>query len=261
MGIRKGKVTVCMATFNGGRFIKEQLDSIICQLNAQDQIIISDDGSSDDTLAIISSYNDSRIKVYHHKSSITNPWGWLGGDKKCYAVSINFNNALLHGMDGDFIFLTDQDDIWAKDKVEKMVNVMQAHPDSCVMCNSVLTDINGNVVSGPLRPKTANLSMLQCIIHPIFSGCTLAFDSAFMKRVVPMPRLIPSHDAFIGLTATATRRLYVIDKPLHYYRGREGTNVSASISNSIIFKIIFRLYLLIHIYYRIIINKINHRKR
>ena len=55
-----------MATYNGASFITEQLDSILCQLNDWDEIIISDDGSSDDTLAIIEAYNDKRIKIFKH---------------------------------------------------------------------------------------------------------------------------------------------------------------------------------------------------
>ena len=60
-------VSVCMATYNGERFIKEQIDSILCQLAAEDELIISDDGSTDKTLEVIESYGDNRIKVLHHK--------------------------------------------------------------------------------------------------------------------------------------------------------------------------------------------------
>ena len=57
-------ISVCMATYNGGRFIKEQIDSILPQLSQDDELIISDDGSTDRTLEIIESYKDKRIKVF-----------------------------------------------------------------------------------------------------------------------------------------------------------------------------------------------------
>ena len=59
-------ISVCMATYNGEKFLRQQLDSIICQLNQNDEIIISDNGSSDNTKEIIKSYNDSRIKYYDY---------------------------------------------------------------------------------------------------------------------------------------------------------------------------------------------------
>lgn len=59
-------ISVCMATYNGGKYIKEQLDSILCQLSPEDEVIISDDGSIDDTLEIVRAYNSPCIKVFKH---------------------------------------------------------------------------------------------------------------------------------------------------------------------------------------------------
>ena len=63
-------ISVCMATYNGERFIKEQIDSILPQLSEDDELIISDDGSTDRTLEIIASYKDKRIKVFHHHKNL-----------------------------------------------------------------------------------------------------------------------------------------------------------------------------------------------
>ena len=99
-----GKISVCIATYNGERYIREQLDSILSQLSLDDEVIISDDGSKDSTIEIISSYLDSRIKVFKNNGK----HGYVG----------NFENALNHSS-GDFIFLSDQDDIWELQKIEK----------------------------------------------------------------------------------------------------------------------------------------------
>ena len=59
-------ISVCMATYNGQKYIKEQIDSILCQLSEDDELVVSDDHSSDKTVDIISSYNDDRIKIYEN---------------------------------------------------------------------------------------------------------------------------------------------------------------------------------------------------
>ena len=92
-----------MATFNGEKYLKEQLDSILCQLDFKDEVIISDDGSTDETLNLLNEYkNDKRVQV------IKNP-------RK--GVVSNFDNALRNS-NNEVIFLSDQDDIWLPNKVE-----------------------------------------------------------------------------------------------------------------------------------------------
>ena len=102
-------ISVCIATYNGEKYIKEQLDSIIPQLGHEDEIVISDDGSSDSTLDIINSINDERIRITVNQGK--------------HGVNSNFNNALLHAK-GDFIFLADQDDIWLSGKVAECLKAL-----------------------------------------------------------------------------------------------------------------------------------------
>ena len=85
-----GKISVCMATYNEAKYIREQLESILCQLSEDDEIIVSDDGSTD----IIMSYHDNRVKVLHHISSPGSSF---------VKATRNFENALLHAH-GDYIF-------------------------------------------------------------------------------------------------------------------------------------------------------------
>ena len=109
-------ISVCIATHNGGRFLKEQLTSILCQIGENDEVIISDDGSTDDTLKIINGFNDKRIIVVNQKS----PKGLPAHE---YAT-LNFENALKHAM-GDYIFLADQDDVWVHNKVAVMMKYLE----------------------------------------------------------------------------------------------------------------------------------------
>lgn len=112
-------ISVCIATHNGEKYIKEQLDSILCQLSTEDEVVISDDGSTDSTLEILSDYNDSRIKVYQYKQP------YKSRHPHSY-VCKNFENALKHA-EGDYIFLSDQDDYWMEGKVDKCVELLKTN--------------------------------------------------------------------------------------------------------------------------------------
>ena len=107
-------ISVCIATYNGEKYLRQQLDSILSQIGKDDEVVISDDNSSDGTLALIQSYGDERLRVLHHdptKITTTFPL-----DKPTH----NFENALMHAR-GDVIFLADQDDVWHADKIERFV--------------------------------------------------------------------------------------------------------------------------------------------
>ena len=122
-------ISVCMATYNGGHYIREQLDSILMQLGEGDEIIISDDSSTDDTLEIIASYADNRIKIFpgqHFHSPV-----------------FNFENALKQAK-GDYVFLSDQDDVWKLDKVQVMLEELKRF--ALVVSDCMVVDKEGGVI-------------------------------------------------------------------------------------------------------------------
>ena len=121
-------ISVALASFNGEKYIKEQLESILVQLNENDEVIISDDGSLDNTLSIIKNFNDKRIKV-------------IEGPKM--GVKQNFANAISHS-NGKYIFLSDQDDIWEPSKVEKVLNTFDKTGCSCVIHDNVVFESGTN---------------------------------------------------------------------------------------------------------------------
>ncbi len=97
-------VSVCIATYNGEHYLREQLDSILAQIGKEDEVVISDDSSTDGTLALIESYHDPRIRVLHHDPNLVTTTFPL--DRPTH----NFENALRHAK-GDILFLADQDDV------------------------------------------------------------------------------------------------------------------------------------------------------
>ena len=122
-------ISVCIATHNGEKYIKAELLSILCQLGQNDEIIISDDGSSDNTIAEIMSVNDDRIRIVRKqycqlKKSVH------------YYITHNFGNAITQAK-GDIIFLADQDDVWYPNKVQECLqalanNIAVLHNLECV---------------------------------------------------------------------------------------------------------------------------------
>ena len=133
-------ISVCLASHNGEKYIKKQIDSILSQLSSQDELIISDDGSTDLTLSIIHRYKDERIKLLHYKQDVSVLR--KKHSKQFYLATKNFENALKNAK-GDYIFLSDQDDIWLPDRVEVMVNSLKKN--DCVMCNLNLIDENDKI--------------------------------------------------------------------------------------------------------------------
>lgn len=103
-------VSVCLATYNGEKYIRQQIESILPQLSAADEIVVSDDESTDQTVPILESFNDSRIHIYIHKRR---------NEKVVWDYAThNFENALSHAK-GDYIFLSDQDDVFLPEKSQR----------------------------------------------------------------------------------------------------------------------------------------------
>lgn len=232
-------ISVCMASYNGAKYIREQLESILCQLSKNDEVIISDNESTDDTLEIVRAIDDIRIKIYtfpktnkKHRHSSAH-----------YIVTANFENALSMAK-GDYIFLADQDDIWAADKVKKTMPYIEK---GCfVMSNYSYIDSNDKVIM-PLVYKHSPIgkSMIYNLVRQPFHGCCLAFPKSLLHRALPFPKNLIMHDNWLGLLAQKNDYPIVfLNEPLTLYR-RHDNNVSPMRSrNSLIFKIAYRLKIL-----------------
>jgi glycosyltransferase involved in cell wall biosynthesis len=236
-------ISVCMATFNGEKYIKQQLDSILCQLSSDDEVIISDDGSTDKTLFIIESFNDFRIKLLPNQI-FHNP-------------IFNIENALKNVI-GDYIFLSDQDDIWLPNKVETIVNYLQKY--DCVVSDAILIDANGNIISDSFFKKNnSKRGFLHNFIKNGYLGCCMAFNKKMLKYILPFPAKIPMHDIWIGLISEIFGKTIFYKKPLIFYR-RHGTNYSPTSEkskNSIAIKLIYRFNILFSLFRKVLANLYN----
>ena len=200
-------ISVCVATYNGEKFIREQIDSILRQLSSDDEIIVSDDGSTDGTIVIINCIGDKRIRI-------------IEGPRK-HSPTFNFENALKEAK-GDYIFLADQDDVWKTNKVEVCMKWLQKY--DCVVSDAEVTDSNLN----PLYPSLyAIMQVRQGHIYNTvwkngYTGCCMAFRRNVLEASLPFPKDIPMHDIWIGNVAAYKYNVkFIPDKLILFRRHKE----------------------------------------
>lgn len=202
-------ISVCVPTYNGERYIKAQLESILCSPLVS-EVLVSDDGSSDRTVDIVKAIPDPRIRLLNGPRA--------GVIKNC--------EYLLSEAVGDHIFLSDQDDIWSDDKVEVMVSALQTADLAVSDCAVVDADLN------VLHPsffalRRSHGGLFRNLVRNSYLGCCMALNRRLVSRVLPFPDGLPMHDWWIGLVAESFGRASFIDTPLLMYR-RHGGNVSSA---------------------------------
>ena len=235
------RISVCIATFNGEKYIGQQLDSLCEQLSACDEIIISDDGSTDGTLDVVRDYHDPRIIILEHKDKFAK-------FKNDY-VTHNFENALMHA-EGEIIFLSDQDDVWLPNKVERMVDALKYN--DVVMSDCSMTDSSLNIVHKSYFTTERNFkqSIFYNFVKPSFLGSCMAFRKCVLDQALPFPKYGVGHDLWLGLVGMTLYRFFFINEPLILYR-RHNSSVTdgGKVNNtSLWFKIRYRAYVLLALY-------------
>jgi glycosyltransferase involved in cell wall biosynthesis len=200
-----------MATRNGAKFLREQIDSIIFQLGADDELVISDDSSDDDTGAIARSYVDPRIKFLQNDSNK----GVKGNFEQC-----------LRSCAGDYIFLSDQDDVWEDEKINIMMHYLKIYDlvvSDCRIANENLETMHPSffLVNG------SGKGLFKNIFKNSYMGCCMAFNRKVLERSLPFPKNILMHDLWIGLIGELYFKVHFIQQPLVRYR-RHSTNASST---------------------------------
>lgn len=229
------KISVCMATYNGEKYVAEQIQSILLQLGNKDEIVISDDNSSDSTIEIIRQFKDNRIKLFHSKGN---------------SLVCNFENALNHAS-GDFIFLCDQDDVWLPNKVSDMLEALQTY--DLVVSDCMVVDKNLNVTLKSFFQQEASCKgFFKNLYKNSYLGCCMAFKKSVLEYILPFPKHIAMHDIWIGLSVELHGTSFFLEKPLMLYR-RHGDNASSSSeksNNSLLYKLQYRFYFVYHLLLR-----------
>lgn len=224
---KSNKISVCIASYNGEKYIHEQLSSILKQLKKNDEVILSDDSSNDMTVSIVESFLDDRIKIFK--------------DQKFRNPITNFENALKHA-NGDIIFLSDQDDVWADDKVIEMMDVLEKA--DMVVCDCSFIDNNGSVIlDSYFNLVKSSAGLIRNLRKNTYFGCCMAFRKKVLNKALPFPKDIPMHDIWLGFVSDLFYNSVFLNKTLTYYRRHDNNASIASdvISNiSLLKKAMFR---------------------
>ncbi|MCM8536370.1 MAG: glycosyltransferase family 2 protein [Lentisphaeraceae bacterium] len=232
------KTTVCIATYNGMKWLDMQVKSIIDQSTPVDEWVIIDDCSIDGTL------NYLRQLPVNGKVLIEN--------KQNIGVVKSFEKALANAT-GDVIFLCDQDDIWMPDKVERVLNRFKGNDNlSLVVHDALLIDENNNEIGNSFfAARSFKTSFLSNIYKNSFHGCCMAIRTNCLGRakILPFPEEIPMHDWWIGICLTSKQIAFIPEALLAYRKHKDNlTGERSSVSE--IFS--WRLRLILNLFVRIL---------
>lgn len=205
-----------MATYNGAQYIQEQLQSFVGQTRQPDELIITDDCSTDQTEAIVREFAKTApfiVEFHRNEKNL----GYCG----------NFNAALMKTT-GDLVFLSDQDDVWFPEKIEHMISVAERNPQALVVMNdAALTDVELNEVG---LTKVGQIRSAGFTMDNFVMGCCCGIRRELLDFCMPIPAGINGHDNWIVDFADALNSKVVDDRVLQYYRRHE-SNESQFIAN------------------------------
>lgn len=216
------KISLCMCTYNGEQYIREQLDSIVNQTKLPNEIIVFDDASTDNTVAILNEYKAAYPQIYWDIRVNEQNAGWR----------VNFKNCLEQAT-GDVIFLADQDDIWMRDKLAVMTRTLLQNPAIQVLVSDYTPFyMDGSIDHGievetegtkTVSPLPADKKLLYCL-RP---GCTFALTKEALIDFVACWQSDFAHDAIFWYTAALKGTLYRIDYSSILFR-RHSSNASSN---------------------------------
>ena len=235
-------ISVCIATYNGEKYLRQQLDSILSQIGDGDEIVISDDNSTDSTLALIQSYGDERIRIFHHDSSQISTTFSL--DRPTH----NFENALRHAK-GDIIFLADQDDVWIEGKVETMLAELQDADFAVHDCIVVDGRMENVILPSYFDYIGIHQGVWKNWVKATYLGCCMAMRKEVVLRALPFPKTMVGHDLWLGIIADRYFKTKTVERKLIRYRKHTNSKTTSGgkSKNALWFKIRYRMTILMHI--------------
>jgi glycosyltransferase involved in cell wall biosynthesis len=204
-------VSVCMSTYNGSRYLREQVESILLQLGPMDELVVVDDGSRDDSVAMLQALGDMRIRIHCNERN----WGPIRSFERALGLA-----------KGEIVFLADQDDVWLPGKVQAMSAALDGAElvvSDCRVVDQALCELHPSFFarqrSGP--------GLLRNLARNSFLGCCMALRRELLQFALPFPARVPMHDWWLGLVGQAFGRVVFLPQPLLLYR-RHGANASTA---------------------------------
>ncbi|MDR2647777.1 MAG: glycosyltransferase [Oscillospiraceae bacterium] len=209
------RISIVLPAYNGERFLAEQIASIVPQMLPGDELLISDDSPEDnlETRRIAQSFaeHDSRVRCFE-------------GPRKGVQRNVEF---LLSQAARELVVLSDQDDVWLPNKLQRLRDVFAAHPDITLLVHDAkTTDAALNIVQPSyfdVRGVRRGNPPKVCgnILRNRFIGCCMAFRRTLLTDALPFPANIPMHDQWLGIVALKKGMVQWLHEPLLLYRRHE----------------------------------------
>lgn len=205
-----------MATYNGEKFLRKQLDSIYAQTYKNIEVVVTDDGSRDATVEILEQYSKSHgLKYFTNNINL----GFVKNFEKVMSLC-----------NGDYIALSDQDDIWIPTKIETLVQEIDGH--SLICSDAMLMNGSDKVIVKSFKDYSGRVvpfeNTFQYLVFGNFvTGCTVMLDSKLLAKSLPIPSEFPFHDWWLALIATQMNGIKYLPEQLVLYR-QHGENVSGA---------------------------------
>ena len=214
------KIDILMATYNGEKYLREQIDSILNQTFKEFNLIICDDCSKDNTWKILEEYKnkDSRVRIIKNEKN-------LGYNK-------NFEK-LLGYVESEYFMLSDQDDFWLPEKVEESYKKITSEKLNLVCSDLEVVDKDLKTIHPSMWEFWPDYNIKEkikksrdyksCLMTNCITGCTTIINSKLIPKILPLPGYPIVHDWWIGLVAGSIGDIGYIEKPLIKYR-QHGNN-------------------------------------
>ena len=204
-------ISVCIPTYNGEKYLVEQIQSILTQLGESDEIIVSDDLSTDSSIDILQNLQDSRIRILRNSKNLVTIY--------------NLESALAEAK-GEFVFLSDQDDIWAPNKVKKSLEALE---NADLVLHNAFILKNGNREDKTLFDlRNSKKGFWKNWVKNSYIGCCMAFRASILKDILPFPPKLPMHDQWIGLRAEQLYKIKLLPQCLIDYRIHDSNATQSS---------------------------------
>jgi len=230
------KIAVLLSTYNGEKFLGEQLDSLLAQSHKNFILVVRDDGSRDRTISILESYAGDHPERIHLLSRD----GVNMGASASFAFLVDYvlKNKELLGLKSTYMMFCDQDDTWFSEKIEKLLAAMlatEADNDSTlpIIVHSdleVVSEQNTVIAKSLISYQGLEIdrnSFLNLVISNLVTGCTALINEPLAEKALPIPEKAIMHDWWLALVATAFGKLVYLDIPLVHYRQHGNNTIGA----------------------------------
>jgi len=190
-------VSVCIATYNGARYLEAQLSSILAQLDPDDEVVVVDDDSSDDTVTKLESMGDARIRIHRNERN--------RGHVQSFARALSLAR-------NDLLFMSDQDDVWLPGRMAIMKDALRRSDHWVLSSNTLFMDANGR----PTQYDCEGVKAIDSARHAgnivsifvgrrRYYGCAMALRREVLPVILPIPDFVESHDLWIAMAGNAAR--------------------------------------------------------